>query len=83
MDAEVRLVVGQTVEVALCDDKTYRNSSSIREDTCFTTRDVDTCYCFTFGVLTNDILFTTIVVGLVFLLFGKGQRGDICLSTVV
>ena len=79
VDAEVRLVVGQTVEVALCDDESHRNGLSGTIGSRYATRDLDTCDLDTIGILANGILLTAVVVGLVLLCLGKGQCGDVCL----
>ena len=79
MDGEVRLPVVKVVVVVFADNNSNRNFLLVSICSRYATRDVDTCYLNTFGVLTDDIFLTAVVVGMVLLRLGKGQRGDISL----
>ena len=77
VDGEVRLPVGQTVEVALCDNETYRNIVVFIVSTGFYSINAsNACYSYTFGVLTDLICLAAVVI-FAFLLIGKGQCSDI------
>ena len=83
VDGKVRLPVGKTVVVIAGDDNTHWNITTYSiVTTMFCTDARDTLHRDTFVVLTNGILLTTEIEGLVLLRLSKGQCGNICLIRV-